>query len=292
MAQQRGALAKTHDGLSLLEKSPQIYGDAFRQFRVCHDLCVYTNNKLLDAKMRDKIDQCAVDFRHISLQSTTLSEQVSSVWCRTCILFFDNLSKIRGDPSKILKKISAQAKDLSGGFSGIAGWCRDLAGKFDDAQTLAKKKSQEYTKSMEKAKEEAEKAMKALRTELKEAAAEAEKKRRRADRWLIAAVIPVVNLVAGVGALITATSASNAEKLRRETDTLCDVARTKLEKATSNSERAKVQCMHVHDKNISAIINQSLHTGNGRKLWHSCDAASPNRGYVRSYGSLLANGVR
>jgi len=236
----RGAPVDTYDGLSLLEKSPQIYGDAFRQFRVCHDLCRYTSNKILDAKMRDTIDQCAVDFRHMSLQTTTLSEHVSSVWCQTCILLYENLSKISGDPCEILNKISAQAKDLSNGFSCIARWCRKLAANFHSGQTLAESKSEEYRECMEEAKEKAEKAMETLRTQLNEAATEAEKKRKRADRWLIAAGIPVVNLVAGVGALVTAKSALNAQKLLYDTDTLCDDARAKLEKATSNSEKAKV----------------------------------------------------
>ena len=232
------------DGLAVLNKSPQTFSETLCQFRVCHDLCVYTDNKIFDKEMQTKIDQCAVDFRHMSLQTATLSEQVGSVWCRTCILFFENLSKIKGDPSKVLKKISDQAKDLSRGFKGIGNWCRKLAGDFHDVGTLGDKKSKEYIESMEKTKKEAEEAMETFKTDLNKAAAEAEQERKRAKRWQIAAAIPVVNIVAGVGAVLTSQWASDAENLQRNAQRKSDEAKAELAKATSDSEKAEVRCMH------------------------------------------------
>lgn len=237
------ATANNADGLAVLEKSPQAFGQVLCQFRVCHDLCVYTDNKILDRQMRDAIDQCATDFRHMSMQTATLSDQVSSVWCRTCILFFENLTKIKGDPGKILQKISDQAKDLSAGFKGLADWCRRLAATFHKVQALGEGKSKDYSDQMEEAKREAEEAMDTLKYKLDKAAAEAEKQRKRANRWLIAASIPVVNLVTGIGAAVTATRASDAERLRHDADKKCDEAKRDLQQAVSVAEKAKVQCM-------------------------------------------------
>ena len=228
------------DGLAILDQSPQAFSETLCQFRVCHDLCVYTNNKILDEEMQIKIDQCAVDFRHMSLETATLSDKVASVWCRTCILFFENLSKIKGDPSKILQKISDQAKELSLGFKGIGGWCRDLAGDFHNVKSMGENKSKEYKQIVKKAEEAAQKAMEELKAELEKAAAEAEKERKRANRWRIAALIPVVNIVGGIGAAVTSKWASDAEELQREAQQKSDQAKAELEKATSDNEKAKV----------------------------------------------------
>lgn len=235
------ANSSSTDGLAVLKNTPQAFSETLCQFRVCHDLCVYSDNKILDEEMQTKIDQCAVNFRHMSLQTTTLSDQVASVWCRTCILFFKNMSKIKGDPSKVLKKISDQARDLSEGFKGIGNWCRKLAGDFHDVGKMGDEKSKKYKESMERTKKEAEETMKSLKADLDKAATEAEKERKRAKKWLIAAAIPVVNLVAGAGAIVTSQWASDAESLQRDAQRKSDEAKAELEKAASNSEKAEVR---------------------------------------------------
>lgn len=102
--------------------------------------------------MRVKIDQCAVDFRHMSLQTAALSDSVSSTWCETCILFFKNLSKKKKNPSITLKKISKQASNLSGNFKSLADWCSWLAAHFHSVKALGESKSEEYAERVEQQK--------------------------------------------------------------------------------------------------------------------------------------------
>lgn len=212
------------DGLAFIKTSPQAFGEIPYQFRVYYDVCVYTDNKILDGRMRVAIDQCAVDFRHMSLQTAALSDSVSSAWCETCILFSNSMSKMGGNTHRILKKICIHAEDLSGTFKSLAGWCRCLAASFHSVKALGESKSEEYAKRVEAAKNEAEKAMYTV-------TAEEEKERERAKRWFIAVMM-------------------NTEKWFNA-NKKCDEAKRELQKATSVAEKTKVQCMPIIRDTIS-----------------------------------------
>ena len=229
------------DGFAVLHVSSQEFSATLRQFRVCHDLYMSEDNEIFDKEMQTLIDQCAVDFRQMSLHTAELSERVASVWCGTCILFFGNLSRIKGDPSKVLKKISSQAQDLSSAFKTIGACCRELAANFHSVDTKAARKSKEYSLAMESAREEAEKTMEILQADLNKAAAEAEKQRKRANRWTIATLIPVVNVFAGIGAMVTARWAFDAEKIQRDVQCKSDNAKAELAKCSTDREKAKVR---------------------------------------------------
>lgn len=224
------------NGFALLERSHEAFGEAFYQFRLCHDLCIYTGNK----ELQMEIDQCAVDFRHMSLQTTTISDQVASVWCRTCLLFFENISQLKGEPAKFMKVISEQARDLSIGFKGVGNWCRELAGRIHGTSVQEKRKVDEYCYIVGRAKEEADERIRTLTTDLDKATADAKKQQKVANRWMIATMIPVVSFFAESGATIAAKCAFDAAKIEYSTKKKCEEAKAELEKATSDNDKAKV----------------------------------------------------
>ena len=215
-------------------------GEQFRQFRISHDLCIYTDNKMFGITMRSQLDQCVVDMHHMSSEGEQILDQVSSVWYQTCIHFFDNLATFKGDQSKIITTICDQSKDLSAGFRAVACWCRYLAGNFYSVVSLGRVQSEEYMECVTKKKREAVEAMYTSEAELHTATTKAEKERKHANRW---ALVPLVNLVVHP---IVASNASEAEKVQNDANRKCIEAKAELGKATTDEEKAKVQCICIH----------------------------------------------
>ena len=111
------------DSMKLFKNCPAVFQEVLIQFRVCKEI--------LEPDTLNKVDQCAVDFRHMLIQTASLSDKMSSIWCKTCLLFFKNLEKINTKRVDImLKQISSQARDLSAGFKTIGNWCRELVRRF------------------------------------------------------------------------------------------------------------------------------------------------------------------
>ena len=233
-------------GLSILKDTPDYFGNVLCKLRVCHDLCVYSRVTILGPEVKGKIEQCSVDFRHVSIQTAVLAERIGSNWCRTCITFFENISKITGDPSKIMTRISTQAKELSAGFKLIAEWIRDLAGRFHDCQELAGRDRDEYEKKVKEAKEEAERKEKEAIKKRDEARKELEAKKKSAGIWAICAVIPIVNIVALPGYAVARGGVEDAksdEAIAREE---LQSAKNELDKAMDGQEKVVVSNWHTH----------------------------------------------
>ena len=239
MAQSKPAIA-TKQGLDILKESPAFYSGVLCKLRQCHDLCVYSGVPILSREVQSEIEQSSVDFRHVCIQTATLAERVGSNWCATCILFFSNLDKIKGDPSKILDRISKQAGELSEGFKLIAEWVRLLAGRFHDCGKLAGKDKEIYMDKVEKALEENKEAKKKADAERQKALAAVDEARDSATRWGIAAMIPVVNIIALPVAVMRSGNVQDAREDNRRAEEALSAAMKSLKLAESQLDKAKV----------------------------------------------------
>ena len=145
------ALSKPADdsALAMLRNSLHYFKATLRQFRVCHDLCATSN--LLDEQSVQQLDQCAAEFRRLSTTVATLAEKVASVWCRTCLLFYRNIEKMKGNPNKVLHTISTQSKELSLGFERVVNMAKQLAAKFQSIQEREHAAQQEIRSQFRKA---------------------------------------------------------------------------------------------------------------------------------------------
>ena len=228
------------NGLALLERAPEVFGEALYELRLCHDLLTQSGNKVVDKEFQMKIDQCAVDLRHMSVQTTSISDQVASVWCRTCLLFFENMSQLKEEPAKFLRIITEQARDLSKGFKDVGNWCREIAGRIHHTSVLEENKSEEYCYSMARAKKEADDRMRKLADNLDNAKADAKRQQKVADWWMMAATIPVVRFLVESKATLAAECAFDAAAIERNTKKKCEEAKQQLQKARSDNDKAKV----------------------------------------------------
>lgn len=157
-------------GFSMLRDSLHYFKAALCQFRVCHDLCA--TSKLLDQESVAKLEQCAAEFRRLSTTVATLAEKISSVWCRTCLLFYRNIDKLKGNPAKILCTISTQSRELADGFKGVADMSEKLAAMFKTVKAREQLAQSEIAKQFNGAvrqlKELQEKIQKSVMTEAQE----------------------------------------------------------------------------------------------------------------------------
>jgi len=135
------------DGLEALRSSLKYFQDGLSQFRVCHDLCL--TGDLLDSEESRNLDQCAVDFRQISICVSSLAEKIASLWCKTCALFYKNFEKITGNPKKVLDNISQQADELRMGFEHIKERASKLADKFSSIQCYNVPVHQQFVKAFQ-----------------------------------------------------------------------------------------------------------------------------------------------
>lgn len=146
------ALSKPVDdsALGMLRSSLHYFKATLCQFPVCHDLCVTLSN-LLDEQSVKQLNLCAAEFRRLSTTVATLSEKVASVWCRTCVLFYRNIDKMKGNPNKVLHTISTQSKELSLGFEHVVKMSKELAAKFQSIQEQEHAAQQEIQNQFGKA---------------------------------------------------------------------------------------------------------------------------------------------
>jgi hypothetical protein len=117
---------------SLFESIP-VLTDILFSFREFHDLCVRSRH--LPDHIVIKVDQCAVDFRQMSLNTVTVSKRVSNQWLDSAIALFENIEQ-HENPCELLQLLADQARELSQCFRIIAAWARDLEKKLHAAQDL------------------------------------------------------------------------------------------------------------------------------------------------------------
>ena len=122
---------ETTNGLDLIWESRALYADILFSFRECHDLCV--SSGLFTKEIILQVDQCAVDFRQLSLDTVTVAKRVSNQWLGSATTFFENIDYV-DKPEKMLKLLGNQPRELARCFKVIAAWARDLGGRFYEAQ--------------------------------------------------------------------------------------------------------------------------------------------------------------
>jgi len=233
-------MAKTEGGLELFKNSPAAFQQVLIQFRVCHDLCYFASSEILEPDTVNKIDQCAIDFRHMAMQTATLADRISSLWCKTCLLFFRNIDKVT-NYDKVLMRISDQAKDLSLGFKTIAKWCRELAGKFHDAQKLAASNSEEFQKAVDFAEEEADRLVRELKSKLNDLEIEAKQKWEEADKLRNRSSYFIIGIFWSKAASVSNKQARNAEESVRDAEKKSEEAKRQLQQAQNKQEKAQVR---------------------------------------------------
>ena len=151
---------RSKKGLELIWKSEQSYADILSSFRECHDLCV--GSKLFSDDIISTVDQCAVDFRLLSLDSVSIAKRVSNQWLDMALLTFENLKDIES-PEDMFELLGKQARELSCCFKVIAAWAGDLGERFHQAHDGTIKESEGLKKVFEKAMEEKKESVETLK---------------------------------------------------------------------------------------------------------------------------------
>ena len=249
------------DGVELLRQSARYFNESLKQFRICHDLCVSSDDVLNIAAVSD-LDRCGVQFRQLSSFGATLSEKVANVWCGTCSMFYRNLSKLQAkNPGKILNTISGNAKELAEGFVYLSDRANDLCKKFQSMELGSQ--CQAVQEAFVLAFQEHERKAEALQAESKRKLDEAKRKTEAAKEartrsmWkptslikaasnVITEIIPqaqaVIEVVLGPdegGA--TSTNLENAMELESKAKAELREAERKLKKQADQRKKAEVR---------------------------------------------------
>lgn len=154
-----------HDfsGLAVLCDSLCYFQATLCQFRVCHDLCATCD--LLSEQSVRRLDKCAADFRRLSTAVATQTEKVASVWCRTCLLFYQNVNKLQGSPVKILEAIQKQSKELSENFKEVVESANNLGKQFKSIEARERPAQQEIDRVFQNAEAQLNEQRKEVRSE-------------------------------------------------------------------------------------------------------------------------------
>jgi hypothetical protein len=133
--------------LDLIKKSEVEYGNVSGYFQKCHDAMVksgyYSRGEI------NEIDTCAITFRQLGEDSTSIAKAASGKWIDQMTKFYTNVQHfpkaiIITFANTTLEKLGRQAEDISTAFQDIATRSRDLAGRFHQAQVESVHRSQEF----------------------------------------------------------------------------------------------------------------------------------------------------
>ena len=232
-------------GLNVLKKAQALHVDAVSSFRECHNLCV--SSKLFSHDTMKQVDQCAYDFRQLSLSTVTVSEKVSG-WMSQTINFFKYINS-EANPKQKYIEIARKAKDIAKGFKVIAAWGRGVSAKLHKMQGCLNDEVDEFQKEFEAAEREAEYAEQRKREKYQRAA------RIRADaqaserKWKTALAAtwwnPIGLAVTGIGSAVSSSNTSEAVSLEQDAKEEYDRASERLRKRTREYNLAKVYMMGV-----------------------------------------------
>lgn len=233
-------LEKTN-GLDLIWESRALYAEILFAFRECHDLCV--SSKLFSDDITLQVDQCAVDFRQMSLDTVTVAKRVSNQWLDTAITFFENIDDV-DDPKEMLILLGSQAKELAQCFKVIAAWARDLAGRFHKAQDGTIQEAKEFKEKFEAALQRAEDVEKQVKEEVAKARKAREQAQETESKWNICRIAlswnPIGLAVTSIGSSIAGSATAEANKIEEEAKDRLSEAQRNIEKKSSDNEKAKV----------------------------------------------------
>lgn len=231
------------NGLDLIWESRALYADILYCFRECHDLCA--NSGLFNKETILKVDQCAIDFRQMSLDTVTVAKRVSNQWLDSAIVFFENMKDLdKSDRIEMLQLLGGQARELAQCFKVIAEWARDLGGRFHEAQGGTIQEAEEFKQKFEEAVQEAEEVKAQIERQLNEAAKLRSEAEAYENKWKTAQVavswIPIGAVVTGIGASVAAKQTAKANEMEREATANLRKSEQELNKRKSEKERAEV----------------------------------------------------
>jgi hypothetical protein len=242
MAMSKQAQKKTvkTNGLDLIWESRAVFAEIMASYRECHELLV--SSELFSDEAILKIDECAIDFRQMALDTVLVAKRVSEQWLTTTIAFFENLDKVE-DPKPMLLLLGSQAKELGHCFSVIAAWARDLAGRFRDAQTSTTGEEEGFLQKFQEALDNAKDVEEQLEQEYENAKKAREDAQSTAEKWhtasLIISWIPIGALVTGIGSLVADKQVVQARNLEMAAKNKLQNSMKELEKRTQQNEKAK-----------------------------------------------------
>ena len=226
--------------LNILKKVQALHADAVSSFRECHNLCV--SSKLFSRDTIKLVDQCAYNFRLLSLSTVTVSEKVSG-WMRQTITFFKYINS-EASPKQKYIEIAKKAKDIAKCFKVIAAWGRVVSGKLHEAQDCLKEEVDEFQQEFEAAEQEAKYAEERKKEKYRKAArirahAEATERAWKAaleeTEWS-----PIGGAIAGIGTAVISNNTSEAVSLEQDAKEEYDRASKRLRKRTREYNKAKV----------------------------------------------------
>ena len=251
MSQSKAAREKLEvvDGLTLIWESRSLYAEILSGFREFHDVSVHSN--LFSDDTIAKADQCAVDFRQMSLDTVTVAERVSNQWLDFVITFFESIDDFE-DQQEIVeqtKLLSAQAKELASCFKLIAAWARDLAGRFHKAQDGTVQEVEEFKRMFQAAKKRGEEIKEQTDRELQKYKEELHSAQDVEFALTISAIalssVPVFNIAASAATAYASRWLEKAEELEKEAFQRAQEATDKLDKLTSENKKAQVPSSYV-----------------------------------------------
>ena len=244
------------NGLDLIWESRLIFAEILFCFRECHDLCVESG--LFGHDVILKVDQCAVDFRRLSLDSVSVAKRVSNQWLDTALATFENIESEK-NPKAMLELLGKQAKELSRCFKVFAAWARDLALRFHKAQDGTIKEAEEFKKYFAKAYEDAQAECERLQSEFQRASEIREKsdeaKSSLTSQRMQVTFNPVKYFVSRVGSSMADSRSVEANRLEREANDALREAKENLQQKTTDNKKAKVLYIIANLRSMIILIN-------------------------------------
>ena len=198
------------DGLEGICKSQSLYASILYSFRECHDLCV--SSKLFSEEIIRRIDQCAVNFRQLSVDTVTVAKRFSNQFLNLATLFYGDMD-LDGNPKKTLRHLSDQARDLAKCFKIISQWAAKLCSIFHKVRGDTITEAKKFKKMFTDAENEAKSAERYAKSEHETAQSLYREAKEAADKWKTAQAatswIPI-------GFVVTSIGSSVAESKRLE----------------------------------------------------------------------------
>ena len=243
-------------GLDILCESAPIIADILFRFRECHDICV--ESQLFKDSVIEKIDQCAVDFRQLSLDTVSVAQRASNQWLEEAIAFFQSIDDI-DNPAEMMTLLGGQARDLAKCFKVIAAWARDLCGRLHQAQDGTIKEAEEFKRRFKEAQERAESHSKKMKEREEKARKELQAAEEEEDRWKIArswtSWNPIGLIVTTIGTSVAESRRKEVSDLEAEAYRLLQDAKAELKRKETQKEKADVSYAHTkQDKCISSYL--------------------------------------
>jgi hypothetical protein len=228
------------NGVDLMREARPLFDQLLYSFRECHEVCFDSN--LFSTETILEVDQCAIDFRQMSLTTITIATRLSSQWLSTALMVFQNIDKIVS-PTEMILLLGRQAQDLAQCFKVISAWANDLGKRFDQAQDDTIRNVKEFKILFQEALDRAEDVKKQIQEEYKRASALREEAEANENKWAIARVAliwcPIGLFVTSIGAKKAGEKLAEAREIEKKAAEMLRKVRNELQEKKSQNDKAK-----------------------------------------------------